>query len=87
MYRKEIFSKYGYYNPDLRTIENYELILRLLKNGVKGLHIELPLFIYVQHENSMSNDRELMMKTGKQLGKSYGIKYTFGKYHPRNAEF
>lgn len=87
MYRKKIFTRYGYYDQNLKTIENYELILRLLKKGVRGLHIELPLFIYFHHENSMSDDKILALEAGKVLEKTYGIKYKIGKYHPRNVEF
>ena len=87
MYRREIFTRYGYYDENLKTIENYELVLRLLKNDVSGLHIELPLFIYNYHQDSMSGNQKLMLETGKVIGMKYGIKYKIGKYHPRNVKF
>lgn len=87
MYRRKLFDKYGYYDENFETIENYEFILRLLKNGATGLHIELPLFIYNFHEKSMSTDEKLMLKASKMLEMKYGIKYKVNKYHPRNVKF
>lgn len=86
MYRKKLFEKYGYYDEKLKSIENYEFILRILKNGVIGQHIEKPLYIYNYHENSMSTDTKLMQDAWKLIEKKYGIKCDIGKYHPRNIE-
>lgn len=84
MYRKKIFEKYGYYDEDLRSIENYEFIIRVLKNGVIGQHIEKPLYVYNYHENSMSTNTNLMKEAWRMIEKKHGIKCNIGKYHPRN---
>lgn len=86
MYRRNIFEQYGYYDESFTTLENYELILRLIKNNVKGHHIKLPLFIYNLHEDSMGHNIAAVLEDGKKLEAKYGIKYGMGKYYPRNME-
>jgi glycosyltransferase involved in cell wall biosynthesis len=87
MYRRRIFDVHGYYDENLKSIENYELILRLLNNDAKGLHIPLPLWEYRLRDDSMSSNKELMLSEGKKLERRYGFKYRIGKNHPRNIEF
>ena len=84
MYRKELFEKYGFYNEKFRSIENYELILRFIHEGVKGIHIELPLYIYNHHGDSMSDDMGLMREAWAELKKKYNVDYSISGYHPRN---
>ena len=87
MYRKELFNKYGLYDETFRSIENYELVLRYLENGIRGLHIKLPLFTYNHHGDSMSDDTKSMVDAWNILEIKYGNKYKMGKNHPRNIEF
>jgi len=87
MYRRALLERHGYYDESFKTIENYELILRMVKSGAIGLHIELPLFIYNIRENSMSTDRNLLPEAVKMLEMKYGIEYRTNKYHPRNITF
>lgn len=86
MYRKRIFEKYGYYDESFSTIENYEFILRLIKNNVRGYHIKLPLFTYNLHEDSMGHNIATVLEDGRKLEAKYGIKYVMGKYYPRNVQ-
>lgn len=86
MYRKNAFDKYGYYDETIDTLENYELILRFIKNSASGYHIKMPLFIYNLHEDSMSHNIAGILEDGKKLEVKYGIKYGMGKYYPRNVD-
>ncbi len=86
MYRRDVFEKYGYYDEDFRTIENYELIIRLIRSEVKGYHIKLPLFTYNLHEDSMSHNMAGVLEDGRKLEAKFGIKYVMGKYYPRNVD-
>lgn len=83
MFRKSLFETYGLYDESLRSIENYEFILRLLQNGVTGLHVAEPLFVYFQHGSSMSDDQPAMDRVWHTLEQRYGRPFGFGKYHPR----
>lgn len=85
MYRKSVFTKYGYYDEDMSSIENYELIIRYLKHGVTGFHVKLPLFIYNHHESSMSTNEKITFESAKIIEDKYGIKHNIGKFHPRNV--
>jgi len=87
MYRRDLFEKCGYYDENMRSIENYELILRLMKDGKKGQHIELPLFIYNIREDSMSTDQTLLREAVEMIEKKHGIFYRTNEYHPRNIRF
>ena len=87
MYRRGLFEKYGYYNECMRSIENYELVLRLMGNGATGLHIELPLFIYNLYENSMSTDQKSLKEAIRIIEEKHGIEYCNNRYHPRNVDF
>lgn len=87
MYRRDLFEKYGYYDESLRSIENYELVLRFIKNGATGLHIKLPLFFYNIYENSMSTDRKLLKEAVRIIEEKHGIEYSKNRYHPRNIDF
>lgn len=46
MIRKDIFYKYGFYNENYTTAEDYELWMRLIKNGVKFHNLNIPLICY-----------------------------------------
>jgi glycosyltransferase involved in cell wall biosynthesis len=83
MYRKSIFDLYGLYNESLRSIENYEFILRILCKGVSGLHVAQPLFVYLHHGASMSDDQATMSYVWNILERQYSRPFGFGKYHPR----
>lgn len=83
LYRVDALHSIGNYNEDLRTLENYDLILRMIHSNLIGKHIAKPLFNYFIHDSSMSTDSDLMIKTGTIIGKKYGFKYTQNENHPR----
>jgi glycosyltransferase involved in cell wall biosynthesis len=65
-------------------LENYELILKLLKFGVKAKHINKPLFYYRHHAGSISNIRkDQIIEYGQILARKFDLlKYQTNKYHP-----
>lgn len=81
--RKKDLLHIGKYNEELETLENFELVVRLIKSGFKGAHISKPLFSYFIHKGSMSCNLELMTQTGKSIGEKYGFNYKQNKNHPR----
>jgi glycosyltransferase involved in cell wall biosynthesis len=83
MYRKSVFDAFGLYDESLRSIENYEFILRILGKGVRGLHVAQPIFVYLQHGASMSDDQAAMCLVWNILEQRFGRPFGFGKYHPR----
>lgn len=84
MFRRNIFKQYGFYDESLKILENYEFILRLINSGVKGYHINLPLFEYRIHDESMSKDEKLAIETGNRIANNYNFTYTIGDNHPRS---
>ena len=53
--KKHLYVKHGYYNTDLKTAEDYEMILKLLyKHNIKVFYIpmilvNLPLFLFLKY--------------------------------------
>jgi len=84
MFRKSLFEKYGYYDEGIPNLDGYDMIIRLMKNNVIGFHINEPLFEYTIHGSSMSDDTELIDKTGEKIAKKYGLTYVKNRNHPRN---
>jgi glycosyltransferase involved in cell wall biosynthesis len=57
MFKKSHLEALGLYNPELKNCEDYDLIMRYLKN-FDGYHIPLPLYRYTRHDSNMTNDKE-----------------------------
>jgi glycosyltransferase involved in cell wall biosynthesis len=64
MFRKKYLEAIGLYNESLRNREDYDLILRYIKN-FNGCHIRLPYYRYFKREGSLSTD----LKTREELKK------------------
>jgi glycosyltransferase involved in cell wall biosynthesis len=54
MYHRSIFEHFGYFDETLKTGEEYEFNLRLLKHGVTFKHCSKPLYIYRRHDEQKS---------------------------------
>lgn len=52
--RKDAVMQAGGYNPSLRTVEDYDLSLRLLTRGA-GANVPMPLYLYRTHNNSLTS--------------------------------
>lgn len=72
VYKKDYLKKIGFYSEQIKNtgLENYELMLSLLKMGVKGKRISEPLFCYRRHDLNMSEvKRDKIIKYGKEMFK------------------
>lgn len=83
LFRKSLFDEVGGLDETLPTLDNYDLILRLMEAGVVGVHVEMPIFCYRIHGASMSDETELVRTTGEQIAASHGRAYTTNENHPR----
>lgn len=55
MFRKSALEAVGLYDEKIRNAEDFDLILRVMKN-FDGYHIKLPLYRYYRHDRNMTND-------------------------------
>ena len=85
-YRKSDLIALGKYNEAKKNcgLENYELIINMIKNGYQGVRHEKELFLYRRHNNNLSSiKREMICNHGSELLNSYGnLKYQYNQYHP-----
>lgn len=77
MFRKFNMEALGLYNSELKNCEDYDLIMRYLKN-FDGYHLPLPLYRYSRHDSNMTNNKKerknwekkvLKMNNAKLIGK------------------
>jgi putative peptidoglycan lipid II flippase len=54
--RRDILLNLGGYDERLRSCEDYDLWLRLLKAGIKVVHIKLPLYFYRFNSDGLSKN-------------------------------
>lgn len=57
MFRKKYIESIGLYDENLRNREDYDLLLRYLKN-FNGYHLRLPYYRYFQRSGSLSTFKE-----------------------------
>lgn len=62
MYRKSIFKKYGYFDIDLTTGEEYEYSLRLLRYGARIGYCDNFVYLYRRHAKQKSLGKEVDQK-------------------------
>lgn len=86
MYLAELLHFHGGYATQTRNcgLENYELILKLLAAGAKGVHVAVPLFKYRRHSINMSAVRvDSIIAYGRALFKRNGLgTFRTNQYHP-----
>ena len=72
MFRRKILKEYGGYDKNLRNGEDFDLIARMIKGGVKSHYIPLPLYRYYVQSEGLTNheDRERIIKS---LRAKYGF--------------
>lgn len=86
VYPKKLFSMFNGYS-ELRKncgLENYELIIKLIMRGIKGIHINKTLFLYRTHRNNMNKNKRLeIIEYGKiMMSKFAGKNFTTNEFHP-----
>jgi glycosyltransferase involved in cell wall biosynthesis len=88
LYSAKLLRSYGYYFEGIKNsgLENYELMLRLLKDQKIGKHIPHYLFYYRRHDLNISiKKNHQIIKNGIALFQKLGLgTYTTNKYHPYN---
>ena len=72
LFRREVFKKIGLYRDLL--FEEYDLMLRFFDNGLQGYYLPEPLYYYVRHESSMTNQDSYWEDGWKQLVGIWGEK-------------
>lgn len=86
LYRAELLHSLGGYATHTRNsgLENYELILKLINSGVKGIHVAETLFNYRRHRANMSASRKAgIIQYGRVLFERYGLgAFRTNQYHP-----
>jgi hypothetical protein len=77
---------HGGYSIQTRNsgLENYELIIKLMAMGAKGIHVAKPLFHYRRHLINMSATRtDRIIAFGRALFESNGLgPFRTNQYHP-----
>jgi glycosyltransferase involved in cell wall biosynthesis len=90
LYSVKILEAFGYYSKEIRNsgLENYELILRLIKAGLIGKHISSLLFSYRRHSLNISvTKNEQIIRNGEALFSRMGLgSYVTNEYHPYNPK-
>jgi glycosyltransferase involved in cell wall biosynthesis len=86
MYRKAVIEKLKCYDESVKNcgLENYYLILKLLKSGHCGLHVPLSLFAYRRHDHNVSlQKREAIIMYGAKIFSEFGLGcYRTNAFHP-----
>lgn len=86
LYKREILIASGGYNIAEKNsgLENYELILKLIKNGHDGKHEDKQLFAYRRHSNNISiAKREQIIQYGQFLFNRLSLgAYGTNEFHP-----
>lgn len=86
LYSRKLINDFGGYSTIMRNggLENYELILRLIKFGIKGKHIPHYLFGYRRHESNISIAKKTqIISNGAELFTNMGLgSFTTNQYHP-----
>ena len=59
MFRSEQLYDIGLYNENMKMAEDEDLEKRLKLKGYEPLHVPIPLYRYVKHNNNMSNNTKL----------------------------
>ena len=78
MFHREAFEKVNGYDEELTGWEDYDMWIRMMKEGYVGKRIPKPLFVYFHHEKdgtvsteANKNSQELYMKI---MNKNFEIK-------------
>lgn len=86
MYLAELLRCHGGYASQTRNsgLENYELIIKLVAAGAKGVHVAAPLFKYRRHSINMSVVRvDSIIAYGRALFEHNGLgAFRTNQYHP-----
>ena len=54
MFRKKILDEINGYDESLHNAEDYDLLIRLIKNGKRGFYLPVPLYRYYMHDDNLT---------------------------------
>jgi len=74
MIRKDILVEIGGYSEEFTRQDGYELWVKIIKNK-KVANINLPLFYYRQHGNSLTKNKEKLYETRHEIVKKNLLEY------------
>jgi len=72
VFRKRYLESLGMYNEEYRNREDYDLILRYIKN-FDSYHLRLPYYKYVKRENSLTSDVENRQEIKNKIDKNLRV--------------
>jgi glycosyltransferase involved in cell wall biosynthesis len=72
LFRRDLLLEIGGYDKSLRNGEDFDLIARLIKGGVSGFHLPIPLYRYFVQENGLTNESNRKNIINK-LGEKYDV--------------
>lgn len=79
MCRKEIFLKYGFYDPSKKRLEDYEIMIRWYLQGVSFYNLEECLYKYyrdsIPGNNRIQNDIRMSVKLKLKYAKRLHFKF------------
>jgi glycosyltransferase involved in cell wall biosynthesis len=79
LFKCKLVLALGGYNESL-VFPEYELLIRLMREGRKHAYVPKPLFTYTRHQGSLTADKELVKRGLEQLYSKYGKKVTVRGY-------
>lgn len=84
--RADVFNQFGPYKCEIVNsgLENYEFIIQLLCNGVRGLHVSEELFSYRRHSKNISEiKRDAIIQNGQLLFEKNNLgPFVTNEFHP-----
>ncbi len=71
-FRSDVLRTMNGFDPNLRNCEDFDLLIRLKKKGLKGFYLPVPLYRYYIHGKNitLTKERQLFKKKVRQ---KYGI--------------
>ncbi|KQM12069.1 hypothetical protein AOA80_04440 [Methanomassiliicoccales archaeon RumEn M1] len=72
MFRKSCLEAVGLYDESIRNAEDFDLILRVMKN-FDGYHVKLPTYRYYRHDNNMTNDLNAREDWEQLVNNKHGV--------------
>ena len=73
LFRKKYLEAIGLYDETLRNREDYDLILRYIKN-FNGHHVRLPYYRYFKREGSLSSEDKLREELKNKINERENVK-------------
>lgn len=73
LFRKEVLYNINLYDETLRNAEDYDLLLRLTKEKIKGFYLPVPLYRYFIHGENLTLDNN-RFESVRNVRRYHGLK-------------